>query len=145
LDSNYGYDSSHSSKFARWLQSDAGHALNVFAYNDSVALLNGKPVVSATGGTWYKSRQMMKDLGNHYQFSTIRNDSVIAYKNNTGQLHFFLRTNPDRRIFHTQQVELNGFIHSILCGTALDSKGYQYYSVRAYDDLIAPAPVILQK
>jgi len=33
-------------------------------------------------------------------------------------------------------VELNGFIHSILCGTRHDSKKYKYYSERAYQDLI---------
>jgi len=128
LDSDYGYDSTYTGKFKRWLQKKE-HALNVFAYNDSVALYEGKPVVSATGGTWYKSHLMMRDLGN---FTQTRNDSVIAYKNKSGQVQFFFKTNPDRKIFHTTQVELNGFIHSVLCGTKQDSKNYRYYDKRAY-------------
>jgi hypothetical protein len=133
LDSNYGYDSTYTGKFKEWLQASKKHALNVFAYNDSVALLNGKPVVSATGGTWYKSHQMMRALG---KFTQTRNDSVIAYKNKSGQVQFFFKTNPDRKIFHTTQVELNGFIHSILCGTKQESKNYKYYDKRAYTALI---------
>ena len=136
LDSNYGYDSAHSIKLAHWLQSNKQNALNVFAYNDSVALYNDKPIVSAKGGTWYKSRQMMRDLGSRYAFREMRNDSLLIYKNETGKVWFFLKTNPERKIFHTQQVEYNGFIHSILCGTALDSKGYKYYEGRVYEGLI---------
>ena len=128
LDSNYGYDSTYTDRFKQWLQ-DPKHALNVFAYNDSVALYEGKPVVSATEGTWYKSHQMMRDLG---EFIQTRNDSVIAYKTRSGQVQFFFKTNPERKIFHTTQVELNGFIHSVLCGTKRDSRNYRYYDKRAY-------------
>lgn len=136
LDSNYGYDSLHSIKLDRWLRSSKQNALNVFAYNDSVALYNDKPIVSAKGGTWYKSWQMMRDLGSRHAFREMSNDSLMIYRNETGNAWFFLKTNPDRKIFHTQQVEYNGFIHSILCGTALDSKGYRYYEGRAYEDYI---------
>ena len=52
MDSNYGYDSSYYPVLRQWLQQNKSATLNVFAYNDSVALYNGKPVVSATGGTW---------------------------------------------------------------------------------------------
>ncbi len=49
LDSDYGYDSTYYPKFKNWLQDNKYAALNVFAYNDSMALYNGKPVVSPTG------------------------------------------------------------------------------------------------
>jgi hypothetical protein len=142
LDSNYGYDSMYMPKLMQWLQQDKKNALNVFAYNDNVALYNGKAVVSATGGTWYKTHQMLIDFSAHFTFREIRADSVAAYRNNTAQLYVFLKLNPDRRIFHTQQVELNGFIHSVVCGTRLDSKGYRYYASRAYNDLIEPEIII---
>jgi hypothetical protein len=124
LDSDYGYDSSYYPKFRQWLKEVKGSTLNVFAYNDSVALLNGKPFVSATGGTWYRSHLFLK------------HDSLIVYKSTNEKIQFFFKTNPDRKIFHTVQVELNGFIHSVLCGTVYDSKKYRYYEKRAYSALI---------
>jgi hypothetical protein len=136
LDSDYGYDSSYYSKFKNWLKKVKGSVLSVFAYNDSIALYNGKSVVSATGGTWYRSHLMLRNLQNDFSFSQSRDDSIIVYKSDDERIQFFFKTNPDRKIFHTQQVELNGFIHSILCGTKLDSKNYQYYSTRAYTELI---------
>jgi hypothetical protein len=136
LDSNYGYDSSYFNKLSNWLKEVKGSALNVFAYNDSVALLNGKPVVSATGGTWYRSRLMLTHLEVHFPFQKSRDDSLVIYKNYDNRIQFFFKTNPDRRIYHTEQVALNGFIHSILCGTRSDSKKYSYYSKRAYGSYI---------
>jgi hypothetical protein len=136
LDSDYGYDSSYYSKFRDWLNTVKGSALNVFAYNDSVALYNGKPFVSATGGTWYRSHLFLQHLQADFSFQKTRDDSLIIYKSANDQIQFFFKTNPDRKIFHTVQVELNGFIHSILCGTPYDSKSYTYYSERAYTDLI---------
>ncbi len=136
LDSDYGYDSSYYPKFRQWLQEVKGAALNVFAYNDSVALYNGKPVVSATGGTWYRSHLLLNHLSADFSFSKSGDDSIIVYKNADQRIQFFFKTNPGRRIFHTQQVELNGFIHSILAGTKPDSKRYRYYEGRAYADLI---------
>jgi len=136
LDSDYGYDSTYTKKIVDWLHQNKDAYLNVFAYNDSVALYNGKPVVSPTGGTWYRSRLMMQDLSKDFSFTQTRNDSVISYSALNGRIQFFFKTNPDQKIYHTQQVELNGFIHSILCGTKLESKGYRYFDKRAYAELI---------
>lgn len=136
LDSDYGYDSSYYPKFRHWLKHVKGAALNVFAYNDSIALLNGKSFVSATGGTWYRSRIFLNDLRGDFPIEKTRDDSLIVFKSRDKAIQFFFKTNPERKIFHTVQVELNGFIHSILCGTEYDSKNYTYYSERAYRDLI---------
>ncbi|NOT51806.1 MAG: hypothetical protein HOP10_11085 [Chitinophagaceae bacterium] len=136
LDSDYGYDSSYYPKFKNWLQNVKGTALNVFAYNDSVALYNGKPVVSATGGTWYRSRLLLSHLQKDISFNRSSTDSLIIYKSEDKQMQFYFKLNLNRGIYHTQQVELNGFIHSVLCGTKKDSKKYSYYSARAYSDLI---------
>lgn len=136
LDSNYGYDSVYYPKLLKWLQQSRSNYLNVFAYNDSVALYEGKPVVSATGGTWYRSHWMLRYFSNNYKFHTTANDSIITYKSRNDQVQFFLKTNPDRKIYHTQQVERNGFIHSVLCGTRYDGRGYRYFGKRAYGELI---------
>lgn len=136
LDSDYGYDSSYYPKFSRWLKEVKGSALNVFAYNDSVALYNGKPVVSATGGTWYRSHLLLKHLQDDFVFSQSLTDSLIIYRNRDKRIQFFFKGNVNRGIYHTQQVELNGFIHSVLCGTKFDSEKYRYYGVRAYTPFI---------
>lgn len=136
IDSNYGYDSTYYPVLKEWLTRVQVAALNVFAYNDSVALYNGKPVVSATGGTWYRSHLLLRHLQPVIQFSRSETDSIIKYASRDKRIHFFFKPNHNRGIYHTQQVELNGFIHSILCGTKLDSKGYRYYGERAYTQFI---------
>ena len=136
LDSNYGYDSSYYPKFNEWLNRVNAAALNVFAYNDSIALLNGKPFVSATGGTWYRGHLMLKHFQNDFSFSRSETDSLVIYKGMSRRIQFYFKKNPDRGIYHTQQVELNGFIHSVFCGTKFDSKKYAYYGRRAYSQFI---------
>ena len=136
LDSDYGYDSSYYPKFKSWLQHVKGSAMNVFAYNDSIALYNGKPLVSATGGTWYRSHLFLSQLQNDFSFSKILTDSLTIFKNDDERIQFYFKINLNRGIYHTQQVELNGFIHSVLCGTKKDSRNYSYYSARAYVGLI---------
>ncbi len=136
LDSDYGYDSSYYPKIKNWLKTVKGAALNVFAYNDSIALYNGKPLVSATGGTWYRSHLLLSHLRDDFVFEQSSTDSLIIYKTTNARLQFFFKINTDRGIYHTQQVELNGFIHSIFCGTKKDSRQYRYYAGRAYNDLI---------
>jgi hypothetical protein len=136
LDSDYGYDSSYYPAFKQWLQNVKGSALNVFAYNDSIAIYNGKPLVSATGGTWYRSHLFLSHLQNDFSFSKTMTDSLTIFKSGDERIQFYFKINLNRGIYHTQQVELNGFIHSVLCGTKKDSRKYSYYSTRAYPDLI---------
>ena len=135
LDSDYGYDSTYDRKLRHWLRK-RGHCLNVFAYNDSVALLDGKSFVSATGGTWYRSWLMLRHLQTGFRLERLSEDSIIHFSSGDGRIQFFFRTNPERKIYHTVQVERNGFIHSVFCGRPLDSKGYRYYGPRAYADLV---------
>ncbi len=135
LDSDYGYDSSFTKKIADWLKAKHNNHLTVFAYNDSVVIYNGKPLVSPTGGTWYRSKLMMKDLSDEFNFKMVRNDSVVQYSHKN-QINFFLVDNPQGKIFHTIQVERNGFIHSILIGTKKENEDYTYWGNRAYSNFI---------
>ena len=136
LDSDYGYDSSYLPKLTSWIKNDKKHVLNVFAYNDSVALYNGKTFVSATGGTWYRSHLMLSQLSSFFNFKKTEDDSLVVFKSANDRIQFYFKTNPDKKIYHTTQVELNGFIHSVLSGTKYDSKGYRYFGKRAYSNLI---------
>ncbi|MBS1640611.1 MAG: hypothetical protein JSR12_11190 [Bacteroidetes bacterium] len=136
LDSDYGYDSTYTTKFTSWLSSNKQHYLSVFAYNDSVVLYNGKPLVSPTGGTWYRSKLMMKDLSKTFQFAQTKNDSVMQFSALNKRINFLLIDNPEKKIFHTTQVERNGFIHSVLIGTKFENSNYNYWSERAYTQFI---------
>ncbi len=136
LDSDYGYDSSFTQKFTDWIKAFPSHHLTVFAYNDSVVIYNGKPLVTPTGGTWYRSHLMMKDLSAYFPFHINRQDSVQQFSSSKNQVNFFFVDNPEKKIFHTVQVERNGFIHSVLIGTALENKNYTYWGERAYTKFI---------
>lgn len=138
LDSDYGYeDSIHGPKLTRWLRSGQNRHLCTLAYNDSVVVYNGKQLVSPTGGTWYRSKMMMGYLSGSFGFKTRNRDSLIwncALKN---RIEIILKTNPEKKIYHTRQVELNGFIHSMVSGTRLENKGYSYFGARAYASFIS--------
>ncbi len=136
IDSDYGYDSSYYFKVKQWLTNVKGSTLTVFAYNDSIALYNGKPFVSATGGTWYRSWLWLHMLEEDYNFTQRSTDSLELFSTYDKKILFCLKPNYDRGIYHTQQVEFNGFIHSVLFGTKHESDGYAYYGKRAYGDLI---------
>jgi hypothetical protein len=134
LDSNYGYDPAlgHKEKLVNWLKARSDHSLCVLAYNDAAGLLNGKPFVSEAGGTWGKSHQMQSDLAKEFTFTSRCDSEFQRFTAQDGRIQFILKENPERKIFHTRQVELNGFIHAMLCGTPRESKGYAYFRDRAY-------------
>jgi hypothetical protein len=135
LDSNYAYDASlgHAEKLAVWLKNSESHCLAVLAYDDAAALLDGKPFVSAEGGTWGRSHAMLKDLGAQFAFTSRTNSNgVEGYSALGGRVQFLLKENPAHEVLHTVQVERNGFIHCMVAGTAGEGKGYEYYGARAY-------------
>jgi hypothetical protein len=47
-----------------------------------------------------------------------------------------MKENPEHKIFHTVQVEKNGFIHAILSGTPDENKDYEYFGERVYSPWI---------
>ena len=138
LDSNYAYDRAlgHEEKLAHWLRASEHHFLCVLAYNDAVALLNGKSFVSAAGGTWGRSHAMQHDLAADFEFTSRTNADFERYSALDGRLQFILKDNPERKILHTVQVERNGFIHCLLSGTPLEANGYEYFGDRAYSKWI---------
>ena len=92
--------------------------------------------VSSSGG----KKLLRVGAGNRSQ--CLQADSLIWYSSPGRRVEIFLKPNPDGRIFHTQQVEYNGFIHSMLSGTHYEEKGYKYFGPRAYSELIADTVVI---
>lgn len=143
LDSSYGYeDSIHGPQLLKWLKSGTDKFLCTLAYNDSVVIYEGKPLVSPTGGTWYRSKMMKEYLAGTFHFQDELTDSLLWYSTPGRNMAFILKTNPEKKIYHTVQVERNGFIQSILSGTAYEQQNYSYFGERAYGDLIADTLVL---
>lgn len=141
LDSNYAYTTTnHLAKFTNWLQGSDQHRLCVLAYDDANALLDGKPFVSAAGGTWGRSHAMLEDFGGQFQFTSRTIARLETYSALDGRLQFLLKPNPERKILHTVQVERNGFIHAMLSGTTDEARGYDYLGERAYTKWIQLQP-----
>jgi len=140
LDSNYGYDAAkrHAEKLSAWLKASPRNHLCVLAYHDSVALLNGKTFVSESGGTWGRSQAMLADLKREFTFESATVNGLQTHRAQAGRLQLLLKENPEKKILHTVLVERNGFIHSMLTGTAEESRGYEYLGERAYGDFLQP-------
>lgn len=134
LDSNYAYSrSNHLAKLVAWLKSGERARLCVLAYDDANALLEGKSFVSAAGGTWGKSHAMLADFGASFDFTQRMQGEVEVQSALAGRIQFLLKANPERKIYHTVQVERNGFIHTLLSGTPAEGQGYEYFGARAYE------------
>jgi hypothetical protein len=140
LDSNYAYDSSkaHGDKLAAWLANSKQRYLTVIAYEDYIALLNGNTFVSENGGTWGRSRLMLADLKNKIDFTGDTDTEWERYTALEGRVKFLMRKNPAKAVLHTRLVELNGFIHAMLTGTALENRDYTFFGSRAYEEFVAP-------
>lgn len=136
LDATYGYETEkHQAKLKDWLNTK-DKALQVYAYNDSVVVYNGKPLVSPTGGTWYRSKLMVKDLSIEMDLKKTDLPDRLNWSDKDQNVAFNLIKNPDAKIYHTVLVEKNGFIDLIFRGTALQDKNYNFWSDRVYGNYI---------
>jgi pimeloyl-ACP methyl ester carboxylesterase len=146
LDSNYAYetDKGHAKKLAAWLKGGESRRLCVLAYQDYLALLDGKTFVSENGGTWGRSQAMLRDFAAEAGWKFERREGGEAKAEPglqrhvalNGRVEFLLKENPEKLVLHTRQVELNGFIQGMLAGTELEGIGYRYLGERAYGAMI---------
>ena len=137
LDSNYGYETAlHRNKLLTWLKNAEPHFLTVLAYHDDIALLNGKSFVSAAGGTWGKSHLMKIDFEMPLKLTEEISPEFEKYFTLDRRVQLLLKENPEKKIFHTMQVEKNGFIHALLTGTPLENNGYEYFGEPVYSQFI---------
>ncbi len=143
LDSDYGYeDTIHGTPLVDWLKSGKDKFLCTMAYNDSVVVYNGQPIVSPKAGTWYRSKMMKDYLGGSFHFRKKVQDSLEWFTSKRRRIEVILKPNPEKKIYHTVQVERNGFIQSILSGTKQEQKKYTYFGERAYSGFIADTVMI---
>jgi hypothetical protein len=113
LDSNYSYERRHGTKIASWLRRDPKHTLVVLAYDDRNIMLDGKRVVSDSGGTWRASHRMLDDFRAPFALTPDTLGDFLRYRG--AQIEVLLHPNAANRILHTEMVgEMNGYMHALL-------------------------------
>lgn len=140
LDSNYGYSDAagHGDKLVAWLKSDPHRVLSVICYDDRDVKLNGKPIVSATGGTYRRTTEMVERLGKDFPLARAAEGEVVRYRGLDGRVELILHGNPQGKILHTVLVgEMNGFAHAMLLGTPHEP-ACPFGTPRAYSRYIQP-------
>ena len=159
LDSNYSFEPRHGAKILDWLRRDPDNTLVVLAYDDREITLDGKKVVSDSGGTWRASHRMMDYLRDRsvvliedrfgdflrYQTNSVANVARRCDRCDA-QIEVLLHPNPANRILHTEMIgEMNGYMHALLvrrAGYAREATVLE--TARAYTpwveaDLVLPA------
>lgn len=113
LDANYNFEPRHGDKMAAWLRRDAQHTLVVLAYDDREIMLDGKKVVSDSGGTWRASQRMLDYLSAPFALTRDTFGDFLRYRSE--QIELLVHPNPDNRILHTEMIgEMNGYMHALL-------------------------------
>jgi hypothetical protein len=117
LDSNYNYEARHAEKLLTWLGGDARRLLVALAYDDREITLDGRKVVSDSGGTWRATERMWRSLSPRLTFTR---DTLGAFvRDRAAQVQLLRHPNRSNRILHTEMIgEMNGFMHVMLLGTA---------------------------
>lgn len=113
LDANYSFENRHAEKFTSWLKQDSRRTLVVLAYDDREIMLDGKKVVSDSGGTYRATQRMLEQLRQSLVFTEDRYGEFTRYRG--PQVEMLVHPNPDNRILHTLMIgEMNGFMHALL-------------------------------
>ncbi|HEY9230422.1 MAG TPA: hypothetical protein VIP11_27465 [Gemmatimonadaceae bacterium] len=138
LDANYNFDARHGDKLATWLRRDAGHTLVVLAYDDREITLDGKKVVSDSGGTWRATQRMLDYL--RPRFSLARDTLGEFLRDKNTQIEILRHPNPKNRILHTEMIgEMNGYMHAMLARRPDYERGEPVLApVRAYTRWVEP-------
>ncbi|MEO8193799.1 MAG: hypothetical protein ABI681_08100 [Gemmatimonadales bacterium] len=136
LDSNYSFEYRHGEKLVKWLRRNPHNTLVVLAYDDREITLDGKKVVSDSGGTWRASSRMMNYLREPFPFSRDTLGQFIRYR--APQIEFLLHPNHENRILHTEMIgEMNGYMHALLARRPeYERGGGVLKSARAYQQWI---------
>ena len=144
LDANYSYDDPekrHGDKLLEWLRGDAARHMVVIAYDDRNITLNGKKVVSDTGGTYRASHRMIDRLKTDVTFEQSQSGDFDRFQALDGRAVFLIHRNPRVKILHTVLVERNGLLEALTLRTPQhDTWGGTFWGDRAYTAFIQPAP-----
>jgi hypothetical protein len=144
LDANYGYDTSqhHGEKILKWLGGHQARRFVVLAYDDRNIELDGKKVVSPTGGTYRATERMLEFLKERGDVSADKQGEFARYRAVDGRLTALVHPNLQNKILHTQLVgEMNGLFEVLAIGTAYDTKEGKLAPPRRYTNYIQPNPL----
>ena len=114
LDSDYAFgdDPAHGPKLIAWLRGNSDRRLVVIAYDDRNIELNGKKVVSDTGGTYRATYRMVEAFRKEIPLEEGHVGSYVSFT--APQVEMFIHKNPENKILHTMLVgEFNGFIRAM--------------------------------
>lgn len=144
LDANYNFEPKHGEKLVKWLRQNPRNTLVVIAYDDRNIMLDGKKVVSETGGTWRASERMVNYLREPFSFA--RDTLGVFVRFHAPQIEILMHPNAANRILHTEMIgEMNGYMHAMLVRRPGYDRGETLLKpTRAYtqfvaDDLTLPA------
>jgi hypothetical protein len=143
LDSNYAYadERRHGDKLLAWLRGASHRRLITIAYDDREIMLNGKKVVSSTGGTFRAVQRMIGRLGTDVELAEDRDGPFVRRLGWEGRIAFFVHPNPDNKILHTALVgEMNGLLQGLTLGTDRATSWGTFGGPRAYTQWIQTEP-----
>jgi hypothetical protein len=138
LDANYNFEPAHGDKLTEWLRRDSRHVLVVLAYDDREIMLDGRKVVSDSGGTWRATQRMLDYLRPRLALTADTLGDFHQWSN--AQIEILRHPNPGNRILHTEMIgEMNGYMHALLARRPLYERGPTVLvPKRAYGDWIEP-------
>ena len=143
LDANYAYadDKQHGDKLLNWINEEKTRRLITIAYDDREITLNGKKVVSLTGGTFRASQRMIDRFSRDVQLTDERVGPFVHRHGLNGQIEFFIHPNPENKILHTALVgEMNGLLLGLTLGTPQEPTWGTFGGPRAYTRWVQKAP-----
>lgn len=139
LDANYNFAPVHGDKLVAWLRRNLRNRLVSLAYDDREIMLDGKKVVSDSGGTWRASQRMLQNLSQSLTFAV---DTLGAFvRHRAPQVELLLHPNPENRILHTAMIgDMNGYMHALLTGRpAYDRAAAVLQPARMYERYVQGA------
>jgi hypothetical protein len=109
----------------------------VICYDDRDVTLNGKPIVSPTGGTYRRTLEMIDRLGRDFELTRSTDGDLVRHRGLGGRIEIIVHANPRKKILHTSLVgEMNGFIHAMTVGTPAEGKLATFGAPRCYTRFI---------
>jgi hypothetical protein len=147
LDSNYSFDAAmHGKKLEDWLKGNNSRRLIVVCYDDREITLNGKKVVSDTGGTYRATGRMHDALEQVFDLKDSQHDPFLETVGLDGRIHFYKHPNPENKILHTLLVgDMNGLLQAATLGTPQEGKWGTFGGPRAFGEFIQAEPVPANK
>ena len=136
LDANYNFEPKHGDKLVAWLHRSAENRLVVLAYDDREIMLDGKKVVSDSGGTWRATERMLHYLATSMSLAQDTLGPFVRYR--APQIEILRHPNPQNKILHTEMIgEMNGYMHAMLSGRPDYERGVSVLTpTRAYAQFV---------